>query len=216
MKMRMKCMSVTFLVLLSSVSASAAEGAKNADQNACRYRLDPDSVRIEWTGYKTTEKLGVKGGFKEVQVRAKERASKSAAAALEGASFSLNPLSVVSGNDARDSSLREEFFKKMAGQQQIFGKLSKVNISDSKGEAVLGLTLNSKMQSVPVQLQIDSSRLVRLEGEIDLLNFTAQDALQSLHRKCEELHKGKDGVSKTWSTVSILATGQLICQKVKN
>ena len=38
---------------------------------------------------------------------------------------------------------------------------------------------------------------------MDLKNWNAIDALNALNKVCFDLHKGADGVSKTWEDVAI-------------
>lgn len=197
------------LFLLVMIAQSFGALAAKAD---CLYSLDPTSVQVEWTGYKTSEKTPVKGGFKAVQVHVKEKASKDIAKALEGASFEIDASSVSSGNEARDLNLREFFFKKWVGDSKIIGTLTHVKLNGLNGAAALKVGFGKKSKDVSVQVSIDSSNQVRIAGEIDLLKFDGQEAVQSLHQKCEELHKGKDGVSKTGTMASIAATGKLVCQ----
>ena len=44
---------------------------------------------------------------------------------------------------------------------------------------------------------------IKLTGEIDLVDFKAEEAVASLNKICEALHTGADGISKTWSTVEL-------------
>lgn len=202
---------VVLVVLAMLVVANGSIAAESTHD--CLYRLESDSIHVEWTGYKTTEKAGVKGSFKAVMVKAPAGGAKNIAKALEGATFSIDSTTVTSGNDARDASLREAFFMKLIHAEKISGKLKKVQLEANAGRAILQLELNGKKKSIPVELRVDPSDQITLSGEIDVLHFGAENALQSLHQKCEELHKGKDGVSKTWSTVLIAASGKLSCQK---
>jgi hypothetical protein len=49
-----------------------------------------------------------------------------------------------------------------------------------------------------------SKAMCKIIETIDILNdFKAQTALESISKACFELHKGPDGVSKTWSEVAI-------------
>ena len=42
-----------------------------------------------------------------------------------------------------------------------------------------------------------------IETDVDLMDFNAGKGLEALNQACLELHKGADGVSKTWSEVHI-------------
>ena len=46
--------------------------------------------------------------------------------------------------------------------------------------------------------------IVELKGKIHLeKQFGAIKAYNSIHNKCNELHKGADGISKTWEEVDV-------------
>jgi hypothetical protein len=47
------------------------------------------------------------------------------------------------------------------------------------------------------------SKKFTVEGVINLEDFGAQAAVESINKACFDLHKGADGVSKTWSEVAI-------------
>ena len=46
---------------------------------------------------------------------------------------------------------------------------------------------------------------ILINASMDLNNWQAQVALESLNQACLELHRGADGVSKTWDEVIINA-----------
>ena len=47
------------------------------------------------------------------------------------------------------------------------------------------------------------------EGEIDILkHYKMNSSFTSIAKLCEKLHKGEDGVSKTWSDVGLEVTGK--------
>ena len=52
--------------------------------------------------------------------------------------------------------------------------------------------------------------MLEANGEFDMLDFGLSDALASIHLACEQLHKGKDGVSKTWPNVGINVSAKII------
>ena len=68
--------------------------------------------------------------------------------------------------------------------------------------------MNLKMNGVQKKININytvSGQLVELEGKLNLDDWNAQSALESLSKACFDLHKGADGVSKTWNDVGINA-----------
>jgi hypothetical protein len=47
-------------------------------------------------------------------------------------------------------------------------------------------------------------------GALDVLDFGLKTAFDDLHKTCEALHTGPDGVSKTWSEVALQIQAKLI------
>ena len=43
-------------------------------------------------------------------------------------------------------------------------------------------------------------------GQIDVFDWNASEALDALNEVCHALHKGPDGVSKTWSEVHLFVS----------
>ena len=70
------------------------------------------------------------------------------------------------------------------------------------GTGTINLKMNGIEKEIPITY-IVSAQLVELEGTMNLDDWNAQPALASLAKACFELHKGPDGVSKTWSEVTV-------------
>ena len=45
--------------------------------------------------------------------------------------------------------------------------------------------------------------ILKLSGSLDLIDWEAMEAVESINNACLDLHKGEDGVSKTWSEMEI-------------
>ena len=63
-------------------------------------------------------------------------------------------------------------------------------------------TLNNIEKEVTLDYKVNDNK-ISLIGEIDLANWNGDDAIASLNKVCEDLHKGEDGVSKLWSVVEL-------------
>jgi len=61
---------------------------------------------------------------------------------------------------------------------------------------------------VPFAYTVTPAGEVTAKGSIDMLDFALKDAHDSIHQTCEELHKGQDGVSRTWTDVDLTLTGK--------
>ena len=180
--------------------AQASTAAAGTGEH-CTYAVDASQAKVEWTAYKTTEKVGVKGTFAKVEIKAGKPAA-SIPALLDGASASIEGLSVDSGNPVRDENLRKGFFGLLAKGASIQGKLAKAKGDATQGELVLELSMNGKLGKVPMKYTVGDAGL-EATGSMDILNLGGAKALESLAQLCFEQHKGKDGVSKTWSEVGL-------------
>ena len=148
---------------------------------------------IEWTAFKTPEKVGVKGTFDDIQLNDYKADATTLEEGLTGANFVIVTSSVSTNDAGRDEKLKMEFFAKMVGNiSGYFGQFK-------DGKVLVNLTMNglSKEKEFTYVATADS---VTITGSIDILSdFTAQDAFDSLHNACKDLHEGK-----TWSDVDIV------------
>ena len=86
----------------------------------------------------------------------------------------------------------------MANPELLSGTV--VTTSDNNGTATI--TMNGVTNSFPIEYMI-SGQMVTLSGTLNLEDFNATSAIESLNKVCFDLHKGTDGISKTWSDVNI-------------
>ena len=53
--------------------------------------------------------------------------------------------------------------------------------------------------------------MIQIKGSIDLVeSLGALKAFESISNKCYDLHKGPDGISKTWKEVEVLIKAPII------
>lgn len=176
-------------------------GAISEPQAQCLYSLGP--VKIEWTGYKFNEKTGVKGSFKEINISSPSTAS-SVDELLANSTFLINALSVDSGVELRDESLRNSFFKLMTSSY-MKGFVESVDATSAK----VSLHMNGVTKSVPFKVQKTKVEVIA-DGTIDVLDFMMKKSMEGINKKCFDQHKGKDGVSKTWSEVGLKISSGII------
>lgn len=190
-----------YFIFNSLLSAQAAPPV------AC-YGYKQDSVRIEWTGYKFTEKTGVKGAHKKVSTKIKG-APQSVNEMIAATSFEVDVMSVDTANPARDNTLRENFFKLMKSDK-ITGKI--LSLKDSVAQ--VELTMNGTTKTVAFKVESSDSK-ISATAAIDILDFGMSPSLKKINEVCYELHKGTDGISKTWSTVDLNITAEPVqlCKK---
>ena len=63
--------------------------------------------------------------------------------------------------------------------------------------------MNGVTNDLPLAVSITDDRRVSMTGTMNLKDWDALGALTSLSKVCFDLHKGPDGVSKTWEDVAI-------------
>jgi len=172
----------------------------------CSFKVDPHSIQVGWTAFKTMQKVGVNGTFTHVALTGvlEKKGSLSDLLQQLGALMDLKASTDLStGNPARDQTLFDHFFKLFKKTALIKGKIRNVKGSNSEGEFDLELSMNQKTLAVPMRFTLSQEGKFEAKGGIDVLDFNLKDAFHDLHQTCEVLHKGTDGVSKTWPTVDL-------------
>ncbi len=182
----------TFLIALAFISCK-----KEIKKEPAQFSVEQKTITVKWTGYKTTAKKGVKGEFKRIII-SNTKTDTTAIGVINGAKFEIPISSLASGNDERDGKLKQLFFGVMDATLSLTGTLHLKN--DGTGNILL--KMNGVEKEIPITF-IVSGQLIELEGTMNLDDWNAQDALASLAKACFEKHKGEDGISKTWSEVTI-------------
>ena len=184
------------LSLLFTISVNAKE---------CRQVMDPKSISVEWTGYKFTEKEGVTGKFEKIEVES-SMSGADIQSVVRDIKFKINGLKFDAGNLARNINLKRHFFKKFADKAMITGHIKEMPKSKS-GELKLVLVVNAVRSNIPMKYTIKDGKF-EATGTMEMSDFKLNDALVSISKACFDLHKGKDGVSKTWPTVDLKASAK--------
>ena len=183
-----------------------------AHATKCTFEADPASVKVNWTAYKTTQKVAVGGSFTEVTIDFHNQKAKALRDILNATSAKIqgNAKMLTTGNPGRDQTLWDHFFSKFKRASNIFknggeiaGKISNVKGSDEAGDFTIDVKMNDKSVAVPMHYALDKDGHFEATGGLDLLDFALDAPLAELNKNCEVLHKGADGVSKTWSTVDL-------------
>ncbi|WP_159018023.1 YceI family protein [Algibacter sp. L3A6] len=200
----MKKISILFLAMAVSLASCKNEKKDNTTtetvttETAVQYVVKPEATSVKWTAYKTTEKKPVGGEFKVL--RFDEKAGATPEEALNNLSFSI-PVSSVFTNDAtntRDAKIKTSFFGAMLDTELLTGTIKYVD-----GAYSAAITMNGVTSDLPLEVKITEERRVVMTGVMDLKEWDALGALESLNKVCFDLHKGPDGVSKTWDDVAI-------------
>ncbi|RUA08516.1 MAG: hypothetical protein DSY82_06940 [Flavobacteriia bacterium] len=189
-----------FLTLLISIYSCKKEEKKVENKDAgtkAMYTVLSKDVKINWTGYKTTEKIPVKGTFKEVEIL-NAKAAESPEKAINNLKFKIPVASIFSKDSIRDYKLVNFLFGNMKNTLSIQGKIT----LDENNKGTATLSLNGLEKEVPVTYTLTGDN-IHINTSIDLNNWQAQAAVKALNDVCSEKHKSKDGISKTWSDVGI-------------
>ncbi len=193
-----------FLLLFSTIALfSACTDTKTKETSISKsikvdkevlYSFDETRTKVFWAGYKTEDKLKVIGQFKELTTDRGDQQFSSIEELVNGINFSINTASSISGDEIRDLSLNDYFFKFFTDNFEITGVLgamtetsitATINILGVAKEMVLSYTVTDKV--------------LKMKGTLSLEEFGAIKAYKSIHAKCFDLHKGK-----TWDEVNVI------------
>ncbi len=194
--------SVFFALLMLAASTACTK-----KEPACSYASDPKDIKVEWTAFKTMQKVPVKGSLPQLKVTGPSSTA-SLAELMKGLKVEIDATAIETGNPGRNVTIQEFFFGKLNPPFKLTASVDQVQGDDLKGTLQAKITMNGNAQSVPLNYQTTPDGSFSASGSIDILNFKANPAYDSLHQACEELHKGTDGVSKTWSTVDLSLSGK--------
>lgn len=151
---------------------------------------------VKWTGFKTSDKLAVSGRFNSVQVMDTKEGT-TPEEVLQGAKVRVAVSSIYSGLDERDGKLKMILFGAMENTSDIFGVINFRN-----GKTYIKFTLNNVSKEYEVKSKFENNVFV-VNTTVNLVDFKAGSAVEALNTACADLHKGPDGVSKTWTEVEI-------------
>jgi hypothetical protein len=166
-----------------------------------------ENTKVIWNGYKTNDKVKVVGYFDEFSCDREDQEFSSIEELVSGLKFSIKSSSSASGDVMRDKNLKDHFFKYLTDDFVINGTLG-VPINDSIDVTfdVFGKTKQIRLaflyHIIPGCPYFD--HIVEIKGSINLESqFDALKAFNAISNKCYDLHKGADGISKTWKQVDI-------------
>jgi len=198
--MKTKFNLILMVVLTLSISACKNTKKKSETKTKPGFTIIDSTATVKWTAYKTTDKKPVSGVFKIINVK-KSAAGSTAELALNNLEFSIPVSSIFSKNKDRDNKLINMFFGIMANTTLLSGTIH-VN---AEHEGSLDVTMNGITKNLTLQFNTQGN-IVYFRGVISLAEWNANAALDSLNIACKDLHKGADGISKTWNDVLIEAS----------
>lgn len=192
----MKKIILSVLIALSIVSNLSAE-----EKTGCELSVVGD-VNVSWTAYKTAEKVAVGGIFDSVKYSPVAPVGTNFRSILVGSTISIDTSSVNSKNEGRDDKLVKFFFNMMSGKS-IDAKVADIKadkkIKDAPRTGIITVDITMNGVTKPVDMKYSfSDGVFSATGVIDILDFSADKALDSINKACFDLHNGK-----TWSDVAI-------------
>ncbi len=194
-------MKKTILILLvATLALNLNSCKKKAPEKVApvkTFSIDADKTEVNWTAYKTTAKAPVKGKFTKLDIK-NSKAAANLKEALNGAEFSIPVSSIFSNNPGRDTKLKTFFFGVMKNTSLLSGTIHVEN--DTKG--YVDFSMNGVIEKLAFDYTVNETSIV-IKAIMNTDTWQAQAAIESLNKACFELHKGTDGVSKTWSDVAI-------------
>lgn len=195
----MKKIFLLSLLLVTTLSFTSCKKKEKKETKPTEnlYSVEAKKTVINWTAYKTTSKVPVKGQFSKLTIENTKKAS-TTMEALNGLKFSIPISSLFTNDTIRDSKVKKFFFGTLKNTNLISGTITMIN--ESSGS--VDITMNGISQVLPISYLI-SDQMVTIEAIMDLDNWKAQAAIEALNTVCKDLHTGDDGVAKTWSEVKI-------------
>lgn len=209
-QLKMKAQTIAWFVLLSvglavqckskedkkSTAGTIVQEAQTAEK-PCTYIYNPYMTSVEWTAYKFTEKVGVKGKFENVAITPGNKTVSSPDDVLLNTVFTIGNLQINTGNPERDKKIVKYFFEPLG---EIHGKIT--GVQKEKQLGVIQMTWNNVQKLQPFSYQVNDDTLY-LKAKIDFAAWNAEKAAKDLNNACKVLHTGKDGKSVLWPEADV-------------
>lgn len=185
-------------VLLTSCGGNEKpqEESKEAFE-ICYYHYNNASTVFNWTAFKTTEKTPVGGTFNEIKIEGLEQ-SDDPKTLIESLTFEMATASVETKDESRNGKIAEFFFAKN-NTPNITGKVKSL---EENGKATITINMNALDVDVVGDYTLENGKF-QFKTVIDVADWNALPGLELLHENCKDLHKGADGISKTWQEVEL-------------
>jgi hypothetical protein len=170
---------------------------KEAEPKKCDFVYDAANTIIEFGAFKTTAKTEVMGAFESFDVL-NTKVGTDAKEVFNEATFVVYINSLETKNAGRNTRIKENFFYSLTTPESLSGKVISI-----EGDSIkIALTMNGISKDVMLNYS-QTENEVALSGTINVLNWNANKGLAALNKACENLHRGADGISKTWADVNL-------------
>ena len=173
----------------------------------CSYNFDLKKSKVEVTGFKFTSKTGVTGKFLKFDVSGNKTGSLSQL--LSSAIVKANFNDFDSGNVIRTQNIMETLLLNLSGFKGAEAKVS--SLTNSEIQYVLKNNGTEKTYTWPWKLKgEEGAKTFNVKGEVDLIDFIPQKNFKSFAKRREGLHRGPDGVAKTWSVLDVAINAAIL------
>lgn len=197
-KISLLILGLAFVTFTSCKNEEKTETPTETKEEVAGLTIVNDSTKVMWTGFKTTDKVAVNGVFTKIELK-DVKTGNTPEEVLEGVAFSI-PVSSLFSNDAtgtRDPKLINIFFGAMKNTELLSGILN-----FRENQLFMTLSMNDVTKQIPLEYTFENN-LLSMKTTLNLNDFGGETALAAISKECFELHKGADGVSKTWDVVDI-------------
>lgn len=204
---------ITSLVILATLFLTSCKKAETTETvvnetpetenlfTDCSYSIDSTKATVNWTAFKTSEKIGVGGQFDDVQVLGVSKGA-SISDALFNLKFNIKTASTNTNNADRDQKIITFFFGNMSKPEVISGYIKSTEGNNANGKCIASLRLNEIEKEVPLDY-VFVNDTITLTGTMDVLDWNASKGLSAINNACKALHTGADGKSVTWPNVDL-------------
>lgn len=202
-KISLLILGLTFITFTSCKKDEKTETTTETKEEVKGLTIVNESTKVKWTAFKTTDKVAVGGSFTQIEVK-DVKTGNTPEEVLEGVAFSIPVSSLFTNNEDRDYKLKTIFFGTLKNTELLSGIL---NFRDN--QLFMTLSMNDVTKQIPLEYTFENN-LFSMKTTLNLNDFGGELAVAAINKACYELHKGPDGVSKTWETVDIL--GEVLFQ----
>jgi hypothetical protein len=190
----------SIIFIFMAFSATLMPACFGIESPKTDFSLKTAQKDIQFTAFKTTAKVGVKGWFKKIDILTGGQGS-TIREAVHQTSFSIPVSSLFTNEASRDLKIKTFFFGAMEDTSLLSGQL----IIKDETSGILTIQMNDVSNDLPFTYTIDKNSF-RLNATMNIDLWFVQSALSSLNKVCRDLHKGSDGISRTWPEVDLQAS----------
>lgn len=190
---------LSLLLIVSSCKESSDTQEKEVPTSetvGCFYSYNKGTSNFEWTAFKTSDKVAVKGGFNDITIESES--GDDAKAVIESIRFSMNTSSVETNDESRNGKIAKHFFETI-NTTTITGKVKSLGANN---KAVISVSMNDVDLDISGDYTLEE-KVFTFKSSVDVSAWNALNGITALNKECNDLHTGPDGVSKLWSDVEL-------------